>query len=67
MPDISDMTFEKAYAELAHIIEQMESGDLPLEKSVETYERGRLLATHCEILLEQAELRISTLDAPGDG
>ncbi|MEL6150436.1 MAG: exodeoxyribonuclease VII small subunit [Chloroflexota bacterium] len=66
MTDISDMTFEKAYAELARIIELMESGELPLEKSVETYERGRLLAAHCESLLEQAELRINTLDEAGD-
>ena len=66
MTDISEMTFEKAYAELAHIVEQMENGELALEKSVELYERGRELAAHCETLLESAELRVEKLSSDGE-
>lgn len=58
---IEEMTFEQAYSELATIIEQMENGDLPLEKTVELYERGHKLAARCEALLENADLRVQTL------
>lgn len=59
---ISDLTFEAAYVELTQIIEQLENGTLTLESSVKLYERGRLLAEHCERLLEGAEIRIVIID-----
>jgi exodeoxyribonuclease VII small subunit len=62
---IEDLTFEAAYAELAQIIEQMESGELPLEDSVTLYERGRSLSLHCEALLENADLRVRKLNEDG--
>jgi exodeoxyribonuclease VII small subunit len=63
--DIQSMTFEQAYAELTQIIEQMESGEMALEQSVTLYERGQKLAAHCDKLLEEAELRIQTLNDDG--
>lgn len=65
MESINELSFEAAYARMAEVIEQLESGDLSLEDSVELYEQGRKLAAHCQQLLDQAELRIKRIAADG--
>lgn len=66
MTDMTDLTFEAAYAELERIITQLDRGDLPLEESVALYERGRKLTEYCQGLLDAAELRVRRLDDDGD-
>lgn len=63
--NLTELTFEAAYAELEQIITRLESGDLPLDESVTLYERGRQLSDHCQTLLDKAELRISQLAEDG--
>jgi exodeoxyribonuclease VII small subunit len=65
MNDISELSFEAAFAELEQIISQMDSGELSLEDSVGLYERGRKLSEHCQTLLDKAELRVSQLSQDG--
>jgi exodeoxyribonuclease VII small subunit len=65
MPNLSQLLFETAWAELQTIVAQLESGELPLEDSVALYERGRQLSAHCQHMLDQAELRVSQLSADG--
>jgi exodeoxyribonuclease VII small subunit len=65
MSDISELSFEAAYAELETIISRLESGELPLEESVTLFERGRSLSEHCQALLDKAELRVSQLTSDG--
>jgi exodeoxyribonuclease VII small subunit len=68
VPDISAMTFEQALAELEGIVARLESGQAPLEQSIEMYERGALLRAHCETKLEQARLRVEKIVVgPGGG
>ena len=59
--DISAMSFEAAVAQLENIVEQLERGDVPLDKSIEIYERGEALKAHCEKLLSAAEKRIEKI------
>ncbi len=59
--DITAMSFEQAVAELERIVEQLERGDVPLDKSIEIYERGEALKAHCEKLLSAAEKRIEKI------
>lgn len=66
MNDIHEMVFEMAYAELENIIMQLESGDMPLEESVALFERGRLLAAHCQAVLDKAELRVNQINDSGE-
>jgi exodeoxyribonuclease VII small subunit len=61
-PDAS-LTYEAALEELETIIEQIESGDIGLEQSIRRYERGAALLKHCRSILDQAEQRITELDA----
>jgi exodeoxyribonuclease VII small subunit len=58
--------FEAAIAELEAIVKKLEEGDLPLEKSLELYERGVQLSRFCHSRLEEAERRIEILDERGE-
>jgi exodeoxyribonuclease VII small subunit len=62
-PTIKD--FEAAIAELESIVKKLEEGDLPLEKSLELYERGVQLSRFCHSRLEDAERRIEVLNERG--
>ena len=65
--DIRDMSFETALAELENVVNQLDSGDVPLENSIRLYERGAALKAHCDTKLKDAEEKVAqiTLDAKG--
>lgn len=65
--DISNLTFEEALEELENIVEQLEGGDVPLDQSIATYERGEKLKRHCAGLLQKAEERIQKIRLGSDG
>lgn len=68
MPDpkpIHELSFEAAFEELDNLVAQLESGELSLEESVALYERGRLLSSHCQALLDRAELRVRQINDDG--
>ncbi len=67
LSDVSNLTFEKALAELEAIVGKLERGDVPLEESITMYSRGEVLRTHCETLLKQAEMRIEKIALGADG
>lgn len=67
LSDVSNLTFEKALAELEAIVGKLERGDVPLEESIAMYSRGEVLRTHCETLLKQAEMRIEKIALGPDG
>jgi exodeoxyribonuclease VII small subunit len=66
-PDIAEMPFETALAELEGIVDQLEKGVVSLDDSIKLYERGEALKSHCDALLKNAEMRIEkiTLTAAG--
>ena len=63
-PTIKD--FEAAIAELETIVRKLEEGDLPLETSLQLYERGVQLSRVCHSRLEEAERRIEILNERGE-
>ena len=56
-----DINFEKALDELESIVEDLESGDLSLENSLKSFEKGIKLARQCQDQLSQAELQVQKL------
>lgn len=66
--EIEKLNFEDALAQLEKIVSQLESGEAPLEKSIELYERGTALKAHCEARLKAAEAKVEkiTLSAGGE-
>lgn len=61
-----DATFEEALKNLEMLIDQMESGDVPLAQLVEKYAQGDKLLKLCENRLKEAELKIEQLKAGTD-
>ena len=56
-----DLSFEGSLKKLEEIVEQLESGDVDLEKSVELYEKGMYLKKICEEKLKKVENQIKKI------
>jgi exodeoxyribonuclease VII small subunit len=56
-----DMSFEQAMTELDAIVLEMERGEIPLEKSLQQFEKGVALARHTQKLLQDAEQKVQIL------
>jgi exodeoxyribonuclease VII small subunit len=54
-------SFEDSLAELEKIVTKLEEGDLPLEESLELFEKGVGLSRECQERLSRAERRIEVL------
>jgi exodeoxyribonuclease VII small subunit len=54
-------SFEAALEDLEKVVKELESGDLPLERSLELFERGVNLAGDCRKQLDAAETRVEVL------
>ena len=59
--DISELSFEQALGALEGIVQQLESGSVPLDKSITLYERGEELRKHCQARLDAAQQRIERI------
>jgi exodeoxyribonuclease VII small subunit len=58
-------SFETCLEELEKVVKELEAGDLPLERSIELFERGMTLSDSCRKQLEQAETRVEMLIQKG--
>ena len=61
-------TFEQALKQLEQIVQEIESGDIPLEKAIKKFEEGIQLSKYCTEKLDESEKRITILmqDAAGN-
>jgi len=57
----STTLFEDSLEELDQLVEQMEQGDLSLEESLKSFERGVKLTSTCQKALQDAEQKIQIL------
>lgn len=57
-------TYEDAAKRLEEIVAQLESGELPLEKSIRLFEEGGKLTSFCYDTLKNAEQKIKILTLP---
>jgi exodeoxyribonuclease VII small subunit len=60
-PNADTPTFESTLHRLAEIVEQLEGGELPLEKSVQLFEEGMRLSRTSQSILDDAERRVEEL------
>jgi exodeoxyribonuclease VII small subunit len=60
-PPSGGTTYEALYARLQSVVTRLEAGDLPLDESLKLYEQGVHLAAECQRLLDEAELRVRSL------
>ena len=55
------VNLEKALADLENLVEELESGDLPLEKAMKKFEEGIKLTRRCQAALKEAEQKVEIL------
>ncbi len=53
--------FESSLAQLEELVEQLETGNLSLEKSMAAFERGVRLTRDCQLALAEAEQKVQLL------
>jgi exodeoxyribonuclease VII small subunit len=61
MPKGKKIDFEGSLAQLEELVEQLEAGDLSLEKSMEAFEKGVTLTRECQTALKAAEQKVQLL------
>jgi len=54
-------TFEASLSELEILVDSMESGDLPLDEALKSFERGIELTRQCQLQLKEAEQKVQIL------
>ncbi|MEO7446815.1 MAG: exodeoxyribonuclease VII small subunit [Humibacillus sp.] len=63
-PDIIEMRYEDAREELVSIVSRLETGQAPLEDSMQLWRRGEALAAHCSRWLDDAQDEIERAIRP---
>ncbi|MCB2052388.1 MAG: exodeoxyribonuclease VII small subunit [Novosphingobium sp.] len=66
-PDIAALSFEDALRQLEDVVKKLESGEVPLDDSINLYERGEALRKHCQSRLDAAQARIEKIVQGADG
>lgn len=64
---VETLSFETALAELEVIVRDLETGKTSLEDSINAYERGVALRTHCEKKLREAQAKIEKITVNANG
>ena len=59
--EVGKLTFEQAIQQLKGIVDRIEQGEIPLQDSLEQYEKGMALIKHCRDILQKAEKRIEKI------
>jgi exodeoxyribonuclease VII small subunit len=59
----AELSYEQARAELATVVEKLESGGITLEESLALWERGEQLAQTCQKWLDGARARLDAARA----
>jgi len=67
MPRAKSNEFERAFQELEQIVKRLESEELPLDESLELFEKGIRLSRFCNQKLEEIEKKIELILADAKG
>ena len=60
-------SFEMAMKQLEQIVQELEAGDMPLEKAIKKFEEGIKVSKYCSEKLDESEKRITLLMRDSDG
>ena len=61
MSSAKKFNLEKSLADLETLVDELESGDLPLEKAMKKFEAGIKLTRGCQAALKEAEQKVEIL------
>jgi exodeoxyribonuclease VII small subunit len=65
-PDIPPPNFEQSLAQLEALVAKLESGDLPLEAALASFEQGVRLTRECQGALSAAQQKVQLLLQRGE-
>ena len=54
-------TFEQTLNTLEKIVDELEGGDLPLEKALKKFDEGMALSRQCSAMLDETEKKVTQL------
>lgn len=61
------LEFEQSLRRLDEIVKRMEEGNVPLAEALKLFEEGTALSAKCNMLLDEAELKVVELVKGKDG
>ena len=64
---MAQKTFEQSMKQLERIVQELEDGELPLEKAIKKFEEGMKLTRFCSAKLDETEKKVSILLKNTDG
>ena len=63
---LEKMTFEEAMKELERLVDSLDKGDVSLDEAIAAYDRGSQLKDHCQKKLNEAKMKVETIQSSGD-
>ena len=60
---LEKMTFEEAMKELERLVDSLDKGDVSLDEAIAAYDRGSQLKDHCQKKLNEAKMKVETIQA----
>ena len=61
--DLEKMTFEEAIKELERLVDSLDKGDVSLDEAIIAYDRGSQLKDYCQNKLQEAKMKVDTIQA----
>ena len=63
---LEKMTFENAMKELENLVDALDKGDVSLDEAIAAYDRGSQLKDHCQKKLNEAKMKVETIQSSGE-
>ena len=63
---LEKMTFEDAMNELENLVDSLDKGDVSLDEAIAAYDRGTQLKDHCQKKLNEAKMKVETIQSSGE-
>ena len=63
---LEKMTFEDAMNELENLVDALDKGDVSLDEAIAAYDRGSQLKDHCQKKLNEAKMKVETIQSSGE-
>ena len=63
---LEKMTFEDAMKELEKLVDSLDKGDVSLDEAIAAYDRGSQLKDHCQKKLNEAKMKVETIQSSGE-
>ena len=61
--EFEKITFEEAMRELEKLVDDLDKGNVSLDEAIAAYDRGSQLKDYCEKKLQEAKMKVDTIQA----